>query len=84
LAKPELTAKIVQALLRVEKAKYQTAECRNIALGQVIKSADQFFDQIKDQEPLIKLIRKQLKNSRHATKKAAEKFVKKNADAHSE
>jgi len=77
LAKPELTAKIVPALLQVEKAKYQTVECRNIALGQVIKSVDPFFDQIKDKAPLTKLIRKQLKNSRSATKKAAEKFVKK-------
>jgi len=77
LARPDLTARIVHALLPVEKAKYQTAECRNIALGQVIKSADQFFDQIKDKAPMIKLIRKQLKNSRSATRKAAEKFVKK-------
>jgi hypothetical protein len=78
LAKPELTAKIVHALLQVENAKYQNAECRNIALGQVIKSVDQFFGQIKDKESMIQLIRKQLKNSRNATKKAAEKFVKKN------
>jgi len=43
----------------------------------MIKSADQFFDQIKDNAPMIKLIRKQLKNSRSATRKAAEKFVQK-------
>jgi hypothetical protein len=78
LAKPELTERIAQSLLQVEKAKYKTAECRNIALGHVIKSVDEFFDQIKDQEPMIKLIRRQLKNSRNATRKAAEKFVKKN------
>ncbi len=78
LAKPELTERIAQALLQVEKAKYQNTECRNIALGHVIKSVDHFFDQIKDNEPMIKLIRKQLENSRNATKKVAEKFVKKN------
>lgn len=77
LAKPELTERIAQALLQVEKAKYQNAECRNIALGHVIKSVDHFFGQIKDKEPMIKLIRKQLKNSRNATKKVAEKFAKK-------
>jgi hypothetical protein len=77
-AKPHLAERIAQALLPVEKAKYQNAECRNIALGQVIKTVGQFFDQIKDKEPMIKLVRKQLKNSRNATKKVAETFMKKN------
>jgi hypothetical protein len=77
LAKPALIAKIVDALLQVEKAKYQNAECRNIALGQVIKSVEQFFGQIQDKEPMLQLIKRQLKNSRPATKKAAENFLKK-------
>ncbi len=75
--KPELIAKIVQAFLQVETAKYQNAECRNIALGQVIKSVEKFFGQIQDKEPMLALIKKQLKNSRPATKKAAENFMKK-------
>jgi hypothetical protein len=78
LAKPHLAERIAQTLLQVEKAKYQNAACRNIALGQVIKTAGQFFDQIKDKEPVVKLIRRQLKNSRNATKKVAEKFLRKN------
>ena len=32
----------------------------------------------KDKEPMIKLIRKQLKNSHNAAKRVAEKFFKKN------
>ena len=77
LAKPELSDKIAGELLKVEKARYQTAECRNVALGYTIKSFDQFFDQITDKEPVIKLIKKQLKNTRNATRKKAEKFLKK-------
>jgi len=77
LAKPHLAERIARALLQVEKAKYQNAECRNIALGLVIKSVDQFFGQINDKEPMIKLVRRQLKNSRNATQKVAEKFMKK-------
>lgn len=77
LAKPKLTEKVARELLKVEKAKYQTTECRNVALGHTIKSFDQFFNQIKDKEPVARLIRKQLKNTRNATKKKAEKFVKK-------
>jgi hypothetical protein len=77
LTKPKLTEKITKELLKVEKAKYQTTECRNVILGHTIKSFDQFFDQIKNIEPVIRLIKKQLNNTRKATRKKAEEFVKK-------
>lgn len=77
LTKPNLTERITRELLRVENANYQTTECRNVALGHTIKSFDQFFDQIKHREPVIKFVRKQLKNTRNATKKKAEEFMKK-------
>lgn len=76
LAKPKLAERIAKELLKVEKAKYENAECRNIALGQAIKSFDSFFDQISDQGAVVKLIERQLKNTRSSTKKAAEKFLK--------
>ncbi len=75
LAKPKLTEKITKEFLKVERAKYQTTECRNVALGHVINSFDQFFSQIEDKEPVIKLIRDQLKNTRNATRKKAQKFI---------
>jgi hypothetical protein len=77
LARPELTARITNELLKVDEAKYQTTECRNIALGHAIKSFDRFFNQIEDKEPVILLIRKQLQNTRNGTRKKAEKFIKK-------
>jgi len=77
LAKPELTEKIAKELLKVEMAEYRTTECRNIALGHTINSFDQFFHQIDDKEPVIKLIQRQLKNTRNATSKKAEIFLKK-------
>lgn len=80
LAKPELSDRIAKEMLKVEKAKYKTAECRNVAMGHAIKSFDLFFDQIKDKEPVIKLIKKQLKNTRNATRKKAERFLKKWGD----
>ena len=76
LAKPKLTEKITKELLKVEKAEYQTTECRNIALGHAIKSFDQFFDQIEDKEPVIELVKKQTENTRSGTGKKAEKFLK--------
>ncbi|MDD4874033.1 MAG: hypothetical protein PHE15_03560, partial [Dehalococcoidales bacterium] len=50
LAKPELTGKITKEILKVEKAKYKTAECLNIAFGQSINSFDQFFSQLHNKE----------------------------------
>jgi len=76
-AQPQLRDKITQELLKVEKAKYQTDECRNVVLGQAVDTFNQFFDQIKNPKPVVKLIKKQLKNTRNSTKKKAEKFLKK-------
>ncbi|MCK5572911.1 MAG: hypothetical protein KAJ12_09130 [Bacteroidetes bacterium] len=75
LAKPNLVEKITRELLRVEKASYQTAECRRIALGQTVKSLGCFFDRIVDKEPVVKLVRKQLRSSRGGTREAAERFM---------
>lgn len=77
LAKPALTKRISTELLSIENGKYKTSECRNIALGQVIESISCFFDQIDDKEPVIRFINKQLTNTRAATNKKAEKFIRK-------
>ena len=77
LAKPALTDRIVEALLEVEDAEYQTAECRNIALGQAIMSFEQFFEQIGDKEGVIQLVKKQLANTRNSTRQKAAQFLRK-------
>lgn len=77
LAKPELTERITGELLKVGNAQYQTAECRNIALGHTIRAFDCFYPQIKNREPVDGLVSRQLQNTRNATRKAAERFVKK-------
>ncbi len=75
-AKPGLTGRIVSEILKVENANYATRECRNIALGHAIQSFDMFFDQIEDKAPVVRLVRKQLRNTRSATRKKAEAFLK--------
>jgi hypothetical protein len=74
-ARPEMTGRIAAEILKVDRVRYQTAECRNVALGHAIKSFDQLFDQLEDKEPVIKLVRKQLKNTRNATRKKAKQFL---------
>ena len=76
-AKPQLAERIAKKLLKVENAQYKTAECRNIALGHTIKAFDQFFDRIKNKEPIIAFVRRQLQSTRNATRKKAEAFLKK-------
>lgn len=76
-SRPDLTARITREILMVEKARYKTAECRNVALGQAIQAFDGFFDQIRNKKPVLELVRRQVRNRRPATKKKAEKFLKK-------
>jgi hypothetical protein len=77
LAKPELTERITMEILKVEKAKYETEECRNVAIGHSIESFAKFFDQIKDKQLVVIFVNKQTKNTRNAVRKKAEKFLKK-------
>jgi len=79
-AKPRLADRIARALLRVEAANYQTPECRNVALGHVVKSLDLFFEHIADPEPVLAFVQRQLDNNRNAVKKKAAAFLKKRGD----
>ena len=83
LAKPELVDKIARQILKVEKAEYQTAECRNVAIGHAIKSLDQFFDHVSQQQAVVKFVRRQLTNRRNAVRKKAAEFLKRHAGGYS-
>ena len=78
-AKPYLAEKIARAVLRVESAKYQTTECRNVVIGHAIKSLDLFFRRLKQPGPVVEFVKRQLNNRRPAVKKHAAKFLKKYA-----
>jgi len=77
LAKPYLSGIITTAILQVEQAKYQTTECRNVALGHAITSLDLFYEHIEDKKTVIDFIRRQLNNTRNSTVKKAEMFLQK-------
>jgi hypothetical protein len=75
-AKPHLGDRIAQALLRVEGANYQTAECRNVALGHAIESLESFFGQVQRPALVVDFVRRQLDNPRNAVKRKAARFLK--------
>jgi len=74
-AKPNLQNKITKELLKVEENQYKTSECKNILLGKVISSFSQYIDQVDNKEEMTSLAKRQLKNSRKATRTKAEKFL---------
>jgi len=76
-AKPYLAERIAAEILKVEHAEYATAECRNVALGHALDAFEIFFDNIKNKQPVINLVTKQLDNTRSSTRKRAEKLLKK-------
>jgi hypothetical protein len=76
-AKPYLAERIATAILKVEHAEYATTECRNVALGHALDAFELFFDKIKNKQPVIDLVTKQLDNTRNSTRKRAEKLLKK-------
>lgn len=84
-ARPELACRITGEILKVEKAKYKlhdvlSPECRNVALGHAVVVFDEIFDLLGDketQDTVIKFVKRQIKNTRNAVVKNAEKFLKK-------
>ena len=75
-AKPQLADRIATEVLKVSRGRYQTAECRNIAIGHAILALGEFFDLIRNPPPVLRFVRRQLSNSRPATRKKAEQFLK--------
>lgn len=77
LARPELTDEIIGELLKVEHYNYVTDECRNIALGKVVLTLERHFKGLKDKHKAVEFVKRQTKNTRAATSRKAEKFLKK-------
>ncbi len=76
LAKPRLQNKITNELLNIDKTGH-SPECKNILKGKAILSFGKYYGQLKNKEKVLTFVKKQLKNRRPATKKKAEKFLKK-------
>lgn len=74
-AKPYLAGKITTELLRVEKIP-RNQECRNILMGKTILAFNMYWDQIDNKDEVNAFVRRQLNNTRHATKNKAEKFLR--------
>jgi len=78
LARPGLADRVAAEVLKVERASYATAECRNVAIGHAVSAFGEFFHVLRRQRaPVLEFVRRQLTNSRPATRKKAERFLRK-------
>jgi len=79
-AKPNLTRKITKELLKTENLtikSHLTYECKNIIIGHALSALDMYFDQIQNKDEVLSFVKRQLNNTRHATRVKAEKFLEK-------
>lgn len=80
-AYPERRDAIARELLQVEQCTYDTEECRNIALGKVIEALQPLFPTLRDRKAVLEFALRQTRNSRNATARKAQAFLKKHAGA---
>jgi hypothetical protein len=76
VAKPHLADRIARAILEVEAAHYKTPECRRVATGHAINAFARLMPLVTDKSALQLFVARQLKNSRAATRKKAEAFLR--------
>ena len=76
-AKPYLADQVARRILKVERATYQTPECRNVAIGHAINFLDRLFPMLTRKRSIQLFVSRQVDNSRAATRKKAEAFLRK-------
>jgi len=79
-AQPSLAGKLAAGILRVRRARYETDECRNVAIGHAIQSLDRFLQHIPRRRAVLDFVRGEMDNSRPATRRKAAAFLKKWAE----
>ena len=76
LARPHLADRILAALLRVERTDYETPECRNVALAQVLKALGRMPAGVRNRRSVVAFARRQLDNPRGSVRSGARKLLR--------
>ncbi len=74
-AKPRLAERVSAEILRVRTARYQTPECRNVAIGHAIRALAGMLPLLGNPAQVVRFVRRQVRNPRPATRRKAEKFL---------
>ncbi|HTP33099.1 MAG TPA: hypothetical protein VMJ75_13065 [Candidatus Acidoferrales bacterium] len=75
-AKPQLADRIAKRILGVEKAKYATPECRNVAIGHALVALEKMAALVPDTGSIRAFAARQMRNSRAATARKAERALR--------
>jgi hypothetical protein len=81
LAKPHLAELVARRVLEVEHAVYATPECRNVAIGHALECLGRLLPLLADTAAVQEFARRQLANTRPATRRKAERFLARRARA---
>lgn len=73
--RPDLLGRIIPAILGVERATYETAECRNVAVGQVLGVLSELWSSVCRRPDVAKFVRRQKTNTRAAVARQAERMA---------
>jgi len=80
LAKPYLTQKITDELLKVDNISitaHLSEECKRVITGHAINTFDVFFPQIEQKDKVISFVKKHLNSSRESLRTESKKFLEK-------
>ena len=80
-ARPGLIPRIIAGILRVERARYATPECRNVAIGHALDAFAALAPLVENPRPLHLFAARQLQNPRASTSARARKLLKSRAVA---
>ena len=73
--KPKLQRDIISKLVNIDSTRHNL-ECQNIIKGKAILSLNDFYPEIKNKQPVLDFVQKELKNTRTGTQRKAEQFLK--------
>ena len=75
-SRKRLAPRLVMAMLQVERGNYQTAECRNIAIGHALKALSTLDPTMSRAQEVLSFAERQFDNPRPGTRRLAAAFLK--------
>jgi hypothetical protein len=75
LARPYLMERVLPALLGVERETYETPECRNVAIGQVLDALARLWPMVQSRAEVVAFIRRQQNCTRAAVARKAQRML---------
>lgn len=73
--RPDLADRVLAAILKVEKATYETPECRRVAIGQTLTALEEMGGDVIRRPEVVNFIRRQVASPRAAVARLANRLL---------